>query len=173
MTQVWGTARRTGETYDLSFERLYATTVHDVWSAVTEPERLARWMAPYTGDLRLGGTWQALNDDGTVFSWGTITECDPPSRYVTTWEYEGEHRSQVTVTVAEHPEGALLVLEHTGLSEVGYGAGWQAYLEHLDATLGLAPSAERDPDLVPGVDWDARYHELSGPWRERIEGATS
>ncbi|HMO12034.1 MAG TPA: SRPBCC family protein [Actinotalea sp.] len=171
MTQVWGEVRAAGAGYDLSFERAYATSVDDVWSAVTEPDRLARWMAPYGGELRLGGTWQALNDDGTVFSWGTVTECEPPHRYVTTWEYEGERPSEVVVTVTEHPEGARLVLAHTGLVDIGYGAGWQAYLEQLDDALGLAAASERDPGRRVDVAWEDRYRELSAPWRERIEAA--
>jgi uncharacterized protein YndB with AHSA1/START domain len=173
MTQPWGTVTRSGTVFGLGFERVYATDVADVWSAVTEAERLERWMAPYAGDLRLGGTWRALNADGSVFSWGTVTECEPPHRYVTTWEYEGEHTSTITVTVSEHPEGALLVLEHTGLVDVGYGAGWQTYLEQLDETLGLAPSAERDPSRPAGVGWDERFAQLSEVWRRRIERATT
>ncbi len=31
----------------------------EVWSAATEPERLGRWFADVTGDLRVGGTWDA------------------------------------------------------------------------------------------------------------------
>ncbi len=173
MTQTWGTVTRSGEVFDLSFERVYPTTVDDVWSAVTERERLGRWMAPYTGDLRLGGTWQALGSDGSVFSWGTVSECDAPRRFVTSWEYEGEHVSTITVTVSEHPEGARLVLAHTGLSDVGYGAGWQTYLEQLDDTLGTAPSSPRDADRAAGLAWDARFAQLAPAWRERIEAAGS
>lgn len=165
----FGTVTRRGDRFDLSFERIYATTVDDVWDAVTDPERLARWMAPYRGDLRLGGRWEALNSDGSVFSWGTVTACEPPRTYSTTWEYEGEDTSVVTVTVAEHPAGATLELRHDHLQDRGYGAGWQAYLEELDEALGLAPSAVVDPHREPGIAWDERYTELETAWRPRFE----
>ena len=33
----------------------FATDVHDLWSAITERDRLARWIAVIDGDLQLGG----------------------------------------------------------------------------------------------------------------------
>jgi len=160
-----GTVTRRGERFDLSFERTYATTPEDVWDAVTDRDRLARWMAPYRGELRLGGRWEALNSDGTVFSWGVVTACEPPRSYTTTWEYEGEDQSVVTVAVEEHPEGARLTLVHAGVVDQGYGAGWQAYLEQLDDALGVAPSAVVDPHRTAPITWDARYTELVEAWR--------
>ena len=165
----FGTVARDGDRFSLSFERIYATSVADVWDAVTSADRLARWMAPYRGELRLGGRWEALNSDGSVFSTGTITACEPPHRYVTSWEYEGEDQSQVTVTVSEHPEGARLELEHEHLKDRGYGAGWQAYLEELDLTLPLAPSAVVDPQRTPGIAWSERYTELVPAWAPRFD----
>ena len=168
MTTTIGTARASGDRYSLDLERVYATTVEDVWDAVTQADRLARWMAPYRGDLRLGGRWEALNDDGTVFSWGTITECEAPHRYVTTWEYEGEETSVITVTVEEHPDGALLRLVHEGLADAGYAAGWQTYFEQLDETLPVGPSSVVDPDRPPGIAWDDRFAELREAWRPEL-----
>lgn len=168
MVRTFGEVVRRGERFDLSFERVYATTVEDVWSAVTEPERLARWMAPYTGELRLGGRWDALNDDGSVFCSGTVRDCEPPSRYVTSWEYPEETTSTVEVTVREHPEGALLRLEHRDLADVGYGAGWQTYLEQLDEALPPAPSSVTDPDRPRGVAWGERFAALHEAWAPRL-----
>jgi len=65
----WRRVSRRGELFGLSFERIYSSTPEDVWEAVTDAERLARWMAPYRGDLRLGGRWEALDSEGSVFSW--------------------------------------------------------------------------------------------------------
>ena len=39
-------------------ERLDAD-IDEVWSALTEPERLARWYGDIKGDLRIGGTYSA------------------------------------------------------------------------------------------------------------------
>jgi uncharacterized protein YndB with AHSA1/START domain len=40
-------------------EDVYDTEIDDLWSAITEPDRLARWIATVEGDLRVGGTIQA------------------------------------------------------------------------------------------------------------------
>ena len=34
----------------------YEAPVEDVWDAVTDPDRLARWLGPVTGDLQEGGS---------------------------------------------------------------------------------------------------------------------
>jgi len=40
----------------LEFHEVYDTDPDDLWQAVTSPERMARWMAAYRGDFRLGGS---------------------------------------------------------------------------------------------------------------------
>ncbi len=166
---AFGTLSRRGDLFDLAFDRVYATSVADVWDAVTNPERLARWMAPYRGDLDLGGRWEALNRDGSVFSSGTVTACEPLRTFTTTWEYAGESTSVVTVTVSEHPDGAALELRHERLHDPDYGPGWQTYVEQLDEALGVAPSAVVDPGRAPGVAWGERYAQLADAWRQRFE----
>src|SRR5262249_48030830 len=39
-----------------------ATDIDDVWSALTDPERLARWYGRVEGDLRLGGEFRLFVD---------------------------------------------------------------------------------------------------------------
>ena len=40
-------------------EDRYETEIEDLWSAVTDPSRLARWVAEVDGDLRVGGEFRA------------------------------------------------------------------------------------------------------------------
>jgi uncharacterized protein YndB with AHSA1/START domain len=40
-------------------EGRYETDINDLWSALTEAQRLARWIAAVDGDLRLGGAFRA------------------------------------------------------------------------------------------------------------------
>jgi len=42
----------------------FDTDIDDLWSALTEPERLARWIGEFEGDLRLGGEYRARYFDG-------------------------------------------------------------------------------------------------------------
>ena len=56
-----GALRADGSRAAVRFERTYATTCEDLWSAVTEPERLARWFAPVSGDLAVGGATRSTS----------------------------------------------------------------------------------------------------------------
>lgn len=168
MTILFGELSKAGTGFDLDFERILATEVDDLWEAVTDRDRLGRWMAPYTGDLLLGGDWQALGDDGSVWCTGTVTECEPPHRFVTTWHAIQEPPTVLTVTVDAVPEGARLRLRHEGVPSIYYGPGWQAYLEQLDELLGAAASSVVDPTRVAGSEWDARYGQLQPLWEERF-----
>ena len=112
--------------------REYPADVADVWEAVTDPTRLARWFAPVSGDLRQGGTFAVEGNAD-----GEIRECTPPSTLVLTW---GGPVSVVTVRLAPTGEGTALELEHTvpaafagsGAGALFVGPGWDV------ALLGLA-----------------------------------
>lgn len=51
---------RTADGGRITFDRHFGHPVEDVWAAITDPERLADWWAPFaadiTVDLRVGGT---------------------------------------------------------------------------------------------------------------------
>ena len=69
--------------------REYPDPIDDVWSALTESERTARWIGTYTGVGRVGGGVE-FTMTGEVDAVGevappvtvTIVECDPPRRLV-------------------------------------------------------------------------------------------
>ena len=122
----------------VSLARTYATTVEDLWDAVTSPERIARWFLPVTGDLELGGRYQLAGNAG-----GTITRCERPSLVALTWEFGGEV-SWVEVRLADAGAGtARLALTHTALLtdrwlEFGPGAvgvGWEMGLLGMELHL--------------------------------------
>ncbi|MDQ0613742.1 uncharacterized protein YndB with AHSA1/START domain [Microbacterium sp. W4I4] len=146
--------------FRLVYEDVYATDIHDLWQAITTPERLARWMVGYTGDLRLGGTWAVAADDGEE-SWatGTITECDPPRSFTSTWHATGEEPTDLVVTLEEVEGGTRMRLVHTGIRSIFYGAGWQTYLERLASHI----AGEEHPH-----EWDARFAELSPQYEARF-----
>jgi uncharacterized protein YndB with AHSA1/START domain len=39
----------------IRMEDRYDTGVADLWSALTQPDRLARWLGEFEGDLHVGG----------------------------------------------------------------------------------------------------------------------
>lgn len=135
------------------FERTFATTVEDLWSCLTVPERLNRWFAPVSGDLRPGGGYliEFSEADRTT---GEVLVCEPPRLLEVTWRIPDQPMSLVRAELRADGAAAVLSLEHTGLDLsqlAGYGAGWQAYLEALDADLAGAHGA---------TDWDVRWSTL-------------
>ncbi len=135
MTELMGVLQAGPSTASVRFERRYATEVADLWSAITEPERVARWFAPVSGELRLGGSVEVHFDDHTnVYE---VATCQPPNLLVVHWLHD-EGQSLVRAELAATAEGSRLVLEHTGLTAEkvpGYGAGWHWHLDALGAVL--------------------------------------
>ena len=55
-SSIWGTLTRADAGVDITLRHVYRTSVADLWSAVTEPDRLARWLGRVTGDLHEQGS---------------------------------------------------------------------------------------------------------------------
>ena len=94
-----------GEAYTVEVRRRYDAPVEDVWNAVTDPQRLARWLKPVTGDLRLGGSFEL---DGGEH--GEILRCEPPSLLRVSWLFgpdadEWPGTSEVEVRLSPGPAG--------------------------------------------------------------------
>ncbi len=130
----------------VTIARDYATTVEDLWDAVTNGERIPRWFAPVSGELRLGGRYQIEGNAG-----GEITACEPQAHFALTWEFGDV--SWVDVGVADAGSGrARLTLTHTAhLSEHwdtygpgAVGVGWE--MGFLGLALHLAEPDAPKPD---------------------------
>ena len=135
-------------------EDVYATDIEDLWAAVTEPDRLVRWLAEVSGDLRVGGTFAAR----FTSSWegpGRVEVCDRPHRLLLTMQPETNEETQIEALLTTESEGTRLVVEERGFPPgvaPDHGAGWQAHLEDLSASLGgrvAVPWEERWQQLIP------------------------
>ena len=96
---------------------VYQASVADVWKALTEPDNLARWFLPISGDLQVGGAFQFEGNAG-----GTVLACEPESLLRVTF---GGESSVVEVRLrAEGTDMTEFTFEHTvPLSMAGSGAG--------------------------------------------------
>ena len=127
----------------VTLRREYPAEVEDVWEAVTDPERLARWFAPVGGDLREGGTFSVEGN-----AEGQIRECVRPSALTVTW---GGPVSVVRVRLSASGASTVLELEHTvpaafagsGAGALYVGPGWDVAL--LGLTLWLRGELVEDP----------------------------
>ncbi len=164
MNATDGVITKLADGYLLEFDEVYPTDPADLWSAVTEPDRLRRWMTEYRGDLRLGGRWEALASDGSVWGVGEVTACDPPRSFTSIWQGAEEQPSTLVVELDPVDGGTRLRLRHEGIQSIYYGAGWQVYLEQLARHLADPPADGSDE-----AAWDARFGELSADWKARFE----
>ena len=101
--------------------RLYTTDADDLWRAVSDPERIARWFLPISGDLQVGGRYQLKGN-----AEGSILRCDPPEALDVTWEYAG-NVSWVNVRLTPENGGTRLTLVHTMLKDEDAEAHWASY----------------------------------------------
>jgi uncharacterized protein YndB with AHSA1/START domain len=141
----------------------YETDIDDLWSALTDPERLARWYGKVGGDLRVGGEFTA-----TVFGsgWdgrGRIDVCVPPRKLeVTEWEEEGSEAG-VTAELVTDGDATILIIERRAIPLDllwAYGCGWQTHVEDLWAHLAGQERADWPSS------WGTRFDELAPFYRE-------
>jgi uncharacterized protein YndB with AHSA1/START domain len=150
-----GQLRMDGVRRAVRFEHRYDATPAEVWSALTEPSRLARWLADAELDLRVGGEYvlRFSGEDEGQTTTGEVLALEPERLLELTWLSPGEDDSVVRFELRPDGDGTILVLDHRGLPPAaapGYGGGWQAHLEALDTHMG----AGGEPD------WWRRYKEL-------------
>jgi uncharacterized protein YndB with AHSA1/START domain len=131
----------------------FDTDIGDLWSALTDPRRLARWIGEVEGDLRLGGEFRfrffASGSEGT----GRVEGCEPPRQLLLTMALGQPDEDVIEVTLAADDGQAILVWEERGMpldQLAAYGAGVQIHVEDLTAHLA---GRER-------VDARARWGEL-------------
>ena len=139
-----------GEARVITISQAYEGSLDDVWDACTNPERIARWFLPVSGDLRLGGRYQLEGNAG-----GTIERCDPPNGFATTWEFGGQ-QSWIEVSLTEQQDGRIrLELEHVAhvtaelWAQFGPGAvgiGWDMTL--LGLARHLSGAEPNGPELA-------------------------
>jgi len=154
-----GSARGKGV---VRIEDHYETDIDDLWSAVTDPIRLARWFGQVEGDLHPGGEFRlSVEWDGN----GRVEACEPPRRLRVTWRESDESFRKgrgvppfdATIEATLTPEGnqTSLVVEVAGmpLDKIAfYGAGWQIHAENLAVHIAgheRGDTEARWDDLVP------------------------
>jgi uncharacterized protein YndB with AHSA1/START domain len=147
------------------FERRYDATPDELWSALTEPERLTRWLANVAElELRPGGRFLLVWQEDGQQTDGTVLDLEPGRVLELGWTYPDEPDSAVRFELRPDGDGTVLVLDHRGLPPraiAGYGAGWHSHLDSLDAHLAGG-----------SADWSARFQELGPDYERQAEAVT-
>jgi uncharacterized protein YndB with AHSA1/START domain len=136
-------------------EDRFDTDIDDLWSALTDPRRLARWIGEVEGDLRLGGEFRARFFTSGWEGTGRVEACEPPQRLLLLTKDPGEPDEHVIeATLTTDGDQTILVIEERGMpldQLAAYGAGVQIHVEDLAAHLA---GRERRDDIK------ARWDEL-------------
>jgi len=151
-------------------EEVYDTDIDDVWQACTSPERLARWIAEVSGDLREGGTIRALFTSTWTGS-ATIDVCDAPHHLLLRTHAEDDDETQIEAWLTAEGPRTRLVVEERGLPVAQlpfHGAGWQVHLEDLGRSLVSGGSAHADgwSEHMAAPAWQERWTELTPAYEQ-------
>jgi uncharacterized protein YndB with AHSA1/START domain len=147
-------------------DRTFRAPIGSVWAAVTESDRLERWIGTWTGDPTTGSVLFRMNaegDDAKPEAF-TIHECEPPRRVSLTSQVVGEQTAwhfvlELTEDPADPGTTTLTFSQSVPDAEMatGVGPGWEYYLDRLVA-------AETGGD-VAGIDFDDYYPAQSDHYR--------
>lgn len=145
------------------FERLLPHAIEDVWTAITDPEHLAKWFPGIQIDLKLGGDFTIHfggDCEGPPHVEGTVTRLDPPNLLQL-----GGMRWQLEV----EGSGCLLTFTDILMDDSASGrtweefcnsvlGGWHRYLDVLEDALAGREVIHGKPEFdyskvdVPGRD---------------------
>ena len=136
-------------------EVLLPLSPEELWPALSEPDRLAEWLAPEVRiELRPGGDAAFDWPDGSRRA--VVEEVDEPRRLSFRWwecgNAEGDGvagESRVEFTLSEADGGTLLRVTETGLGDaegtmpqiaamLGAGRGWERALDRLRSWCPVA-----------------------------------
>ncbi|MDP3747456.1 MAG: SRPBCC family protein [Phenylobacterium sp.] len=132
-----GTVSRTGDTFELVFERRIAKPVEKVWAAITVPERIADWFAIVEIDLRLGGHYRLRFSPEETPTEGVIVEYEPLRRLAHTWPDPGHADAIVRYELEPDGDGCRLRFSQNGLPAkyVESIAGWHVFLDAIPGAI--------------------------------------
>jgi uncharacterized protein YndB with AHSA1/START domain len=157
--RILGALRSHDGTGVVTVQDRFNTDIDDLWSAITDPDRLARWLGEVKGDLRLGGEFRAHFSlasgwEGT----GWVKACEPPRRLLVRTVDDAKSEEQfIEATLTADGDQTTFTWEERGVPArllAAYGAGIQ--VEDLGAYL-----AGRK-----GNDFGTRWSELHPAYEE-------
>jgi uncharacterized protein YndB with AHSA1/START domain len=168
-TRILGSLRSADGWGVVRMEDRFDTDIDDVWSAIADPSRLARWYGEVEGDLRLGGEFRARLFASGWAGTGRVDACEPPRRLLVTMRDAEPAPGQpdettIEVTLAADGGQTIVVLEERGMPLdllAAYGAGIQVHVEDLAAHLA---GRER-------CDAGARWNELHPAYQDLAANA--
>ncbi|MGZ3375012.1 MAG: SRPBCC family protein [Phenylobacterium sp.] len=143
-TASYLTARfnRRGATVTAELRLTLDNHLHEVWAALTEPDRLAQWLAPGAIALERGGAAKLEFIDSGIVIDSQVTAVEPLRLLEYSWSGPGEPSRPVRWELEPIGAATILTLRLTLPADEDVArsvAGWAAHLEMLTAMLLGAP----------------------------------
>lgn len=133
-----------------------------VWSALTDPMRLASWYGEVEGDLRVGGEYRARLHASGWEGTGRVEACEPSRRLLVMVKEPGDPaEGSIEVTLASDGDQTIVVWEERGMPVnllAAYGAGIQIHVEDLAAYLA---GRERCDAKTRWAELNPAYEDLA------------
>ncbi|WP_432562538.1 SRPBCC family protein [Kineococcus sp. SYSU DK003] len=160
--QPTGRVERRGTRCDIVLTRNLHVPVGEVWSTLTESERTAAWIGPWTGDPASGRVALTMTaEEAGPPADVEVLECAPPTR-LRLATAAGDSTWVVEFTLAEQDGATVVTFVHGDVDPAAVesvGPGWEFYLDRLAAVV-----AGGDP---AAVDFDRDYHPaMAGYYRQ-------
>ena len=154
--RILGSLRSADGTGAVRMQDRYDTDIDDLWAALTDPRRLARWIGEVEGDLRLGGEFRAHFFTSGWEGTGRVEACEPPHRWlVRTQDADDPDEHTIEATLTADGDHTILVIEERGMpldQLAAYGAGVQVHVEDLAAHIAGSERSDmqdRWAELLP------------------------
>ncbi|USQ79258.1 SRPBCC family protein [Ornithinimicrobium faecis] len=150
----------------IAFTRTFRAPIEHVWAAVTESDRLARWIGNWTGDPAEGEVLFRMLFEGEDHAAErfAITDCEAPKRLriTSTMPFDGENPQiwNIRLDLSQDADVTTLTFAQSvpdpAMAE-GVGPGWHYYLDRL-----VVAEDGADPATVV---WDDYYPALAEHYR--------
>lgn len=157
-----GAREHSGGADHLVLTRTFQAPIEAVWAAVTEPERLARWIGTWQGDAASGRVdFRMTFEDSMPWEPYVIEVCEEPTRLrvrtdlddpAEDWTLDlqlSEEAGRTTLRFAQ------VITEHVDIVDVG--PGWEFYLDRLVEAETTGAEATST--------WDDAYTSMSNYYR--------
>ncbi len=147
------------------FEWRYDAEADDVWAAVTQPDRVARWLVPISGEQAVGGVVRVDFGAGATAS-VLVQECRPGRGMVLEWVFPDGVATPLRVELRRDAGLTVLTLDHAQLpaSPAEYAAAWQVNLDRLAAEVAGCPYASDHDTEFAGL---LPFYEAA--WRRLVD----
>jgi uncharacterized protein YndB with AHSA1/START domain len=166
-TQALGTFEKRADNLDVRFERFYPRPPETVWSALTDPTRLADWMGESRVEPRVGGKIEMMLGSPRPMT-GRILVWQPPEALEFSWNNHDAPNSVIRYELAREGNGTRLVFMQKGMpftSSALMLPGWHFLLESLGSALSDGGK--------PAPGWPQAWRELQTVYVEhyKLQGA--